>query len=46
MRDKIKAMPMTHKQIRAEFRKMDAKAERLKPCGLSFNKMMNELTRK
>jgi len=46
MRDKIKVIPMTHKQIRAEFRKMDAKAERLKPCGLSFSEMMKELTQK
>ena len=44
MRDKIKIIPMTHKEIRAEFRKMDDKAKRLKPCGLSFTEMMKEFT--
>ena len=37
-----KTIPMTHKQIRAEFKKMDDKALRLKPCGLSFDEMMKE----
>lgn len=46
MRDNIKKVPMTHKQIRAEFKKMDKKALRLKPCGLSFNKMMKEINQK
>ena len=46
MRDNIKIVPMTHKQIRAEFKKMDAKALRLKSCGLSFSEMMKEITQK
>jgi hypothetical protein len=43
MRDKIRIIPMTHKQIRAEFKKMDDKAARLKGCGLSFNEMMDDI---
>jgi len=46
MRDNIKIVHMTHKQIRAVFKKMDEKALRLKPCGLSFNEMMKEITQK
>lgn len=43
MRDKIKIVPMTHQQIRAEFKKMDDKADRLKTCGLSFDNMMDNI---
>ena len=47
MRDNIKLVtPMTHKQIRAEFKKMDNRNLRLKSCGLSFNEMMKEFIQK
>jgi hypothetical protein len=43
MRDDNKVIPMTHKQIRAEFKKMDAKNNKKVGCGLSFSALMEDI---
>lgn len=50
MRDKIYLQssvvrPMTHAQIRAEFKKMDNISNGLVSCGKSFNQLMKELNK-
>ena len=39
-----KIIPITHAQIRAEFKKLDIKYERLTPCGLSFKQLLITLS--
>jgi len=40
MNPNARIIPMTHAKIRAEFKKLDARHERLKPCGLSFKQLL------
>lgn len=43
MKPNAKIIPMTHAQIRAEFKKLDNTYHMLTPCGLSFNQLMSKL---
>ncbi len=44
MNPNAKIIPMTRTQIRAEFKKIDIKYDRLKPCGLSFKQLLITLS--
>ena len=43
MRSNTKVIPMTRQQIRAEIKKIDDNALRLKPSNMSFNEVMKDL---